>query len=379
MDLPPLTYLSVDSMSEGVGASQVLPYVGALSGRGMAVTLHSLEKAPPSPAIADRLDGAGVVWRPHKWGRGGSTAGLARLVRGAAYLRGAELVHARSDIPAGSALLARCPAWVWDMRGFWADERIAVGSLRPGSVQDRIMRMIERGSARRAGAIVTLTAAAIDVLERRHGPAIREKARVITTCVDLDRFALSPPPLAPPLRLLLAGTLSARYDVPLMLRLVEELGRRRPTILTALVPQPSPWDQLLRQAGVQLRAASVSAMPGEVAASHVGLCVLRLDGGVSMRASMPTKIGEFLASGRPVVVNAGLGDLDELLAKDDCGTILADASAGELARAADEIERLVDDPEAPRRCRRLAEAHFDLESGIQTLIKTYRAVTQAIS
>ncbi len=242
IDLPPLTYLSVDSLSEGVGASQVLPYVESLSRRGMTVTLYSLEKGRPSPAIGDRLEAAGVRWHPHRWGQGGPTAGLARLVRGAAYLRGAELVHARSDIPAGSALLARRPAWIWDMRGFWADERIELDRLRPGSPEERFMRWIERHAARKAGAIVTLTAAAIDELERRHGPSIRDKSRVITTCVELNRFPVSPMPPAEPWNLVLAGTLSRRYDVPLMLRLVDELRRRRPTRLTVLVPEPSPWD-----------------------------------------------------------------------------------------------------------------------------------------
>jgi hypothetical protein len=235
-----------------------------------------------------------------------------------------------------------------------------------------MMRTIARGSARRAGGIVTLTAAAIDVLEQRHGPAVRQKAWVITTCVDLDRFRLSPPPPSPPLRLLLAGTLNRRYDVPLMLRLTEELRRRRPTELTALVPQPSPWDPLLRRAGVQPRAAPASEMPGEVAASHVGLCVLRLDGGVSMRASMPTKVGEFLAAGRPVVVNAGLGDLDELLARFDCGVTITGASDGEVARVAGEIERLVGLAHTIQRCRSLAACHFDLKKGIEALTGAYQ-------
>ncbi len=378
MDVPPLTYLSVDSLSHGVGASQVLPYVEALSGRGMAVTLHSLEKVEPSPAIAERLESAGVRWRPHRWGRDGSTGGLARLVRGAAYLRGAELVHARSDSAAGSALLARRPAWVWDMRGLWADERISLGLLRPSSPQDRLMRAVERGAAHRAGAIVTLTEAAIDVLDARHGPTVREKARVITTCVDLDRFAMSPMPPAPPLRLLLAGTLNRRYDVPLMLRLVDELRRRHPAKLTALIPGPSPWDRVLRDAGVDPRAAREAEMPGLVASNHVGFCVLRIDGGVSMRASMPTKVGEFLASGRPVVVNAGLGDLEGLLATHDCGVVIDGDSDDALDRAADDVERLCADVDTPARCRALAEDHFDLDTAVSTLMEVYqRALERA--
>jgi len=376
MDLPPLTYLSVDAMSEGVGASQVLPYVEALSRRGMDVTLHSLEKGQPSTAIAERLRSAGVHWRPHRWGGDRSIAGLVRLVRGAHYLRGAELVHARSDIPAGSALLSRSNTWVWDMRGFWADERIQTGLLRRGSLQERVMRTIERQSVRRAGGIITLAASAIDELEERHGPAVRGKARVITTCVDLDLFRLSPIPEVEPLQLLLAGTLNDLYDVPLMLALLERSARRRPTNLVALVPEPSRWDETLRKAGVIPRPARRAEMPDHIAASHIGLSVRRANSGVTMKAAMPTKIGEFLASGRPVLVNEGLGDLDVLLAEYDCGVVLSDDSVAHLDRALDEVDRLLADPSTCGRCRLLAEAHFDLDAGVSALVDLYGRLTR---
>jgi hypothetical protein len=340
----------------------------------MGVSLHSFEKGQPSAAIADRLEAAGVRWRPHPWGGDGSAAGLARLVRGAKYVRGAELVHARSDIPAGSALLAHCPTWIWDMRGFWADERIEMDLLRPGSPQARLMRLIERQSAKDAGGIITLTSAAIDELARRHGQFVHRKAQVITTCVDLDRFTLSPLPTTQPLNLLLAGTMNRRYDVPLMLRFVDELRRRRPAEMTALVPHPSPWDQKLRDAGVEIRRAPAVEMPGHVKASHAGLSVLRPGLGVAMKASMPTKIGEFLASGRPVVVNAGLGDLDQLLSKFDCGVILPDDSAEALSAGADSLERLLADPGTPTRCRRLAEESFCLKTAVSSLIDIYATV-----
>ena len=378
IDLPPLTYLSVDSLSEGVGASQVLPYVESLSTRGMTVTLYSLEKGRPSPAIGDRLEAAGVRWHPHRWGQGGPTAGLARLVRGAAYLRGAELVHARSDIPAGSALLARRPAWIWDMRGFWADERIELDRLRPGSPEERFMRWIERHAARKAGAIVTLTAAAIDELERRHGPSVRDKSRVITTCVELNRFPVSPMPPAEPWNLVLAGTLSRRYDVPLMLRLVDELRRRRPTRLTVLVPEPSPWDPTLRDAGAHLERAAAVDMPGHLRASHAGLSVLRPGSGVALKGSMPTKIGEFLASGRPVVVNAGLGDLDQLITAYDCGVIVPDDTPKSLRAAADSIERLLADQDTAARCRRLAHDNFRLDTAIEHLLEVYKLALDSL-
>jgi hypothetical protein len=150
MGLPALTYLSFDSMAEGVGWSQVVPYVEGLGRRGMEVTLHSFEKTSPDEGVARRLQAADVAWRPHPFNNGGTREGMARVVRSAAYLRGAELVHARSDMPAASALLARCPAWVWDVRAFWREQRIAAGQIRPGSPPDRVMRIVEDRAARRS-------------------------------------------------------------------------------------------------------------------------------------------------------------------------------------------------------------------------------------
>src|SRR5438105_4021706 len=142
MEVPPLTYLTHDSLAEGVGASQVVPYVTRLAERGIDVTLHSFEKHGPESALTDRLSASGVDWRPHRFLPGGPLAGLERVVHGTALVAGAHLVHARSDLAAASALLAGRRAWVWDMRSFWREERIDLGFLRPGSPQERVMRRV---------------------------------------------------------------------------------------------------------------------------------------------------------------------------------------------------------------------------------------------
>ena len=126
MRLPPLTYLATDSLAEGIGASQVLAYVERIAARGVDIELHTFEKAAPSPDLKRRLQEQGVRWTPHDFGRHGSTGGIARVIAGAAALRGAELVHARSDMSAASALLARSRSWLWDVRSLWADQRIAL-------------------------------------------------------------------------------------------------------------------------------------------------------------------------------------------------------------------------------------------------------------
>jgi len=374
-DLPRLTYLSFDSVSEGVGASQVLPYVRGLARRGVRVSLHTFEKTPPGEDLRLSLRSEGIAWAAHRFGGRGAKGGLSRVARGALAARGAPLLHARSDLPAGCALLSRAQTWVWDMRGFWADERIDLGTLRVGSPEDRVMRAIERGAARSATTILALAASAIPVLVERHGTGVGNKVRVIPTCVDLERFLPHELP-PPPVRLLISGTLNNRYDVEGMVRFGKHLQRRLPAQLEVLCPEPSRWRALLLSEGALLGKADVSEMPARVACAHAGLALLKPSTTVANKASMPTKLAEFLACGRPVIVSSGLGDMDELIARYDCGVSIDSVSDAALEDAAAELERLLSDPSMPGRCRSLAEDHFSLDRAITSLLDAYQAAVE---
>lgn len=370
----PLTYLSFDGIGAGVGASQVLPYVLGLADRGLDVTLHSFERGTPAEALSERLVAAGVEWHPHAF-RGGGTAGaIARITRAVPWLRGKPLVHARSDLAAASALLARPGAWVWDVRSFWVDQRIALGAVRRGSPVEQVLRRVERGAAERAAGIVTLTDAAVEELGRRHGPGTSARATVISTCVDLDRFSPSPPPPGETVRLLLSGSFNPLYDMPAMLGLNRALGARRPTSLRLARPEGGPWDSTVLAHGGSVGAVRFGEMPAEVQASHAGLSVCRRDEPGAILAAMPTKIAEFLACGRPVVVNRGLGDMDRLAADYRCAVVVDDASGPGLAVAADELLALLDDPGTAARCRRAAEDHFSLVIGVDRLVSLYSSI-----
>jgi len=173
---------------------------------------------------------------------------------------------------------------------------------------------------------------------------------------------------------LLSGSYNALYDLPTMLRLVAALRRRRPASLTLLRPAATPWDEAVGAEGGQVASSSFAEMPGRVRAHHAGLSVCVTGDRLALLGAMPTKIGEFLASGRPVVVNAGLGDCDVLLPDAGAGIILRGTDDASVERAASELIELLDDPETPRRCRQLAERHFSLEQAVTTLLEVYREI-----
>ena len=134
-------YLSYDGMTDPLGGSQVLPYLRGLAERGHRITLVSCEK--PERTAAERAEvqelchAYGIEWhslRYHKRPPVLSTMlDLANLRREAERLHRRQpfdLVHCCSYPPAliGLALKRRHGVrFLFDMRGFWADERVDGG------------------------------------------------------------------------------------------------------------------------------------------------------------------------------------------------------------------------------------------------------------
>lgn len=364
----PYCYLSMDSVTEGIGASQVLRYAEALASRGVPVELHTFEKLPPSETARTRARAAGIVWYPHPFGRSGLLGGLGRVARAALAIRGKSFVHARSDMAALATVIARTPTWIWDVRSFWIDQRIALGTAKPDSLSERIFRRVEKLAASRSSAIVVLAATAVPVLESRFGEGVGSKVSVIPTCVDLDLFTSRPlPPM--PLRVLMTGTYNNYYDVPMMLDLVRQLRRLCPTELVYAGPSHGPWISEILDEADEVLELTHDEMPDLIRSCHLGLAVCRADAGISLKASMPTKIAEFLASGRPVVVNRGLGDMDSLL-EDGLAGILASPEI-ETTEMARQLITIVNSGDTPDRCRALAERHFSLDAAVDTLIRRF--------
>jgi len=367
--LPRVTYLSVDPVTSTVGASQVLAYVERLAERGVGVDLHSFEHRVDE-AIAADLSRHGVVWTPHRFGDNGARAGFGRVARLARSIRGADLVHARSDMAAAAAMWSGAERWLWDVRSFWADQKVATGVFSARSPQAWVFQRIERRAAVGSRHVVALTQSAIDELDQRYDGVVGPKATVVTTCVDRRRFKPSPMPGTDPVRLLLAGTLNRFYDVPTMLDLISELRTRRPIELVVASPGGTDWDPELDRAGAVRTSATPGEMPALIASCHAGLSVCRDDAGISLVAAMPTKIGEFLAAGRPVVVNPGLSDAASLVGRHDAGVVVG-SSTGRLGAAATDLLRLLDDVGTAGRTAALAAEFFDLDAGVDRLVAAY--------
>jgi glycosyltransferase involved in cell wall biosynthesis len=116
-------------------------------------------------------------------------------------------------------------------------------------------------------------------------------------------------------------------------------------------------------------------VPSYLAAADAGLAFIKRC--VSKLASSPTKNGEYLACGLPLVINAGVGDSDALINDWKAGVLIEEFTDADFAAAGRAIEAMVARPEVREKARAVAEQLFDLTAiGAERYVSIYGRVLE---
>jgi glycosyltransferase involved in cell wall biosynthesis len=390
-----ILYITYDGLLEPLGQSQVLAYLAHLA-VDHRVHILSFEKqadrrnGQAMSSMRARLHGLGIGWTPlayHKTPSAPATAfdvAVGTIVALWLVLRlRARIVHVRSYVPALMALpVCRLTSskLLFDMRGFWADERVD-GALWPrGGTLYRVAKSLETRFLRAADHIVTLTAASASELRRFDVLRSRPKPiSVIPTCADLVKFHPSGRREPRPFVFGYVGSVGTWYLFEETLAFFRQLLARRPDARFLIVNRKE-HDLIRRLAAAQGIAADrielVSAAHDEVPAliqrMHLGAALIKPS--YSKIASAPTKMAEYLGCGVPCLGNTGVGDVAEVLKGRRVGVVLQDLGANSIAASVDEALRLVEDPALPARCEATARDLFSLEHGVAAYREIYRSL-----
>jgi len=121
-------------------------------------------------------------------------------------------------------------------------------------------------------------------------------------------------------------------------------------------------------------AATSRDMPSYLSAGDAGMAFIKPC--FSKLASSPTKYAEYLGCGLPLIINAGVGDSDILITREQVGALVGNFDEADYAKAAALIEDLADHPEQTHaRTREVAERLFDVRRiGAERYARLYREV-----
>jgi len=396
-------FISYNGMLEPLGQTQVLPYLRELAKRGVKFTLLSFEREKAFNAEGQRaceelkreLSTQGIEWHWLRYHRRPTLpatvydvfAGIryaSRLVR----RNKIELVHARSHIPATIALALKRKfgiKMIFDVRGLMAEEYVDANHWPEGGLRYRITKATERRIFAATDAVVTLTERIWPIIKEWDGLRGRDvRHAVVPCCVDLSKFKFNEQErarlraglnLGERLTLVYSGSLDGWYLTEQMADFFASMVRKRNDahLLWLTMGSRERVRQLMSARGISeenfsIHSVAPKEMPSYLAAGDVGISFIKRC--FSKLASSPTKNGEYLACGLPIVINTGIGDSDALSA-----ILIDDFSERDFDAAWTAIEAAVNDPNVRTKARAVAEEVFDLETvGAERYAHLYKSV-----
>jgi glycosyltransferase involved in cell wall biosynthesis len=344
--------------------------------------------------IAARTGGAVRVWpAPHPMTRPGAAIATALVASELARSRGNVVVHARTDNPGwfASRVAARTRRfrYVYDARGdFEGEYRLALA----GQPAAEIERVVARGLAIRQAAIdradhvLCVSTVLRDRLVAKHGldPA---RATVVPCVADATKFgpdeadrraARSEHGLDGRFVVVYPGRFGAWHYNEETFAVVRGLMDADASVFfLILTPDTEAAAALaartLPPGRFAIHAARHQEVPRWLRASDLGV-LLRAPDPLN-EVACPTKFAEYVMTGLPVLISAGIGDCSPLVATERAGAVLAapDPAASVAAVAAIRAE-----PEDARRARIAAiGAGLSRQRFASRMAALYRAVAEA--
>lgn len=367
-----ILFTTFDSVHRGVGQTQVAELCRKLAARGIRVTVLSFEY-PDAESDAEFAYNGNPSWISLRFGPKGVVGGIYRLAWLAIrsrLVRRVDVIHCRGDLAFLASAGRRKPR-LWDMRAFWPQQRVVTGALSEKSIVTGLMLRVQRYCYRKASAINTLSREARDCLTELYGPS-QTRSVVIPTSVNIERFGSPVTAGQPPLRVVFLGSGNAFYDFPSMSILINQLRSMAPTQSFMVSEIPPNEEQDAFDAVVRLEPSEV---PEFVGSCHVGLAMCRDDAGVSLSGVAPTKVGEYLAAGIPVVVNSRLPMPTEAVGEVPWFIRVGRRDLQENS-AASRVLDLVQSEGLRDVCRRAAIDHYSLTRAVDQWIHLYSFLHQ---
>lgn len=377
-------YLTYTGLLEPLGQSQVLAYQERLAG-DRQIHIVSFERPEDLAdsgkvnALRERVRGAGIHWHPRRYHkRPSALATLWDILVGSllgmklVHHHGLGIVHARSYVASVMALLIKRftgARYLFDMRGFWADERVDGGLWPRDGRMYRLAKWFEQRFLLSADHVVSLTQAGVnemqhfDYLQGRMPPTT-----VISTCADLQRFSPGKAEKSEAFTLGYVGSVGTWYLFDEAVAAFNAVRARKSNARFLIINRDNhPFiKQRLQAAGVpmtcvELRKASPEEVPGQICRMHAGVFFIKPV--FSKQASAPTKLAELLGCGIPCLSNTGVGDMAQILVGENVGVAVNAMDTKSITAGVEALFELCADPSIAQRCIATAQRHFSLTEG----------------
>ncbi len=404
-----ILFISYDGLTDPLGQSQIIPYLVELTKLGYRFVVLSADKKDKlvlyESKINELLQPFPITWVSMPYHKNppvlSSVYDYYQLRKTAIKLNKEfhfSHTHTRPGIPQLVALHLKkkySVKYLNDIRGFWADERVDGGmwNLKNPlfkSVYNFFIRK-ENESLRLADYNTVLTYKAKEILAKGEHFEKANNVAVVPCSVDIDLF--NPAAIDNDAKIASAkalginsddfvvsylGSIGGWYLTKEMIQFCAKLWQQNNKAKFLFISNNRPkevqaWASIYKIP--RERVVVVFAQRHEVPLllSHSKFSLFFIKPCFSKLSSSPTKHGEIMAMGIPVITNSGVGDVKEIVTKYDAGVVLEDFSEFSFQKAIEVILNPNIKADVSK-IRQGAIEYYNLNNTVNTYHKVYQII-----
>lgn len=369
-----ILFISYDGMTDPLGQSQVIPYLSGLTKFGYKFTILSCDKPEKlkenKEYVENLIAGFPIKWISIPYHKNppvlSSIYDYRMLKKTAKEIHKKEnfdMVHTRPGLPTLVALWMKKKyriRFLNDVRGFWADERVDGGMW---NLKNPLFKAVydffkkhEIECLEKADYITCLTyAAKKEILTWKKVKGQPLPVEVIPCSVDLELF--DPEKIDPALKeqfrkeldiqktdiiFSYLGSIGGWYLTDEMMRFCKMLSEKIPQSKFLFISPhrheiiiKAATEQGLQPDKILIRNAKRHEVPALLSFSKFSIFFIKPC--YSKISSSPTKHGEIMAMGIPVITNSAVGDVAEIVNRYQAGYVINDFSVKEFNEVVNDI------------------------------------------
>lgn len=399
-------YISYDGMTDALGRSQVIPYLAGLAKKGHHIHVISCEKRDSFEKdrvqVEEIFAAHQIGWTPLKFSTFppllSKVFDLYKIRRAALkqhHKTAFDIVHCRSYIASFAGLFMKRRyglRFVFDMRGFWVDERFEGNIWNRSNPFFRLVynyfKKKEKAFFLQADAVVSLTESGRKIIGQSFGENIQRLTTVIPCCTDVELFSqehlsgeakeetrknlgIDPSHFV----LSYLGSIGTWYMTAEMMAFFRRLLRVFPDARFLFITGEDPKHIVREAAKAYVDPASVivvkagrNEVPLYLSLSDISIFFIKPV--FSKKASSPTKQAEIMSMGIPFITNRGIGDTDQIVKENGVGIMVDDFTDEAYDKAIGQITGLL--KKSSGSIRQCALSHFNLKTGIEKYHAIYK-------
>lgn len=413
-----ILYISYDGMTDPLGQSQVLPYLIENNISEYQFSLISFEKKDRfeknKEIIQKKCDENSINWHPLNYTKNppiiSTLWDIFKMYLETKKInkkQKVDLIHCRSYQAAEIGIIMKNNfniPWVFDMRGFWADERIDGNIWKMSSF---IFRNIYNHYKKKeiqfltnADQIISLTNnAKEEIISWQEKKIIDSKFKnkkleieVIPCCVDTDLFSNENvnTSILSKIREELSikedqfvlgyvGSIGTWYMLPEMLEFFRVLKEQKSDALFLFITN-EPAEKIItlaRSKNIASEDIRVTSCLHKDVPTYISLFTISIYfilPAYSKKASSPTKQGELMAMGIPIVCNANVGDADKVIAETNSGWVIHEFDEESYKNTV--LQILINPLPDKQNIIKQGNKEFNLQTGALKFRKTYERILE---